>query len=66
MWVVPWYNPPRLGGLADLPPPFRATITRKASRALKGAIITGKAYKFPTRESGIPIICPYLSYISVL
>jgi hypothetical protein len=45
MWVVPRHNPPRPGGLADPPPPVKATITRKASRAPKEAIITGKAYR---------------------
>jgi hypothetical protein len=65
MWVALWHNPPRPGGLADPPPPVRATITRKASRAPKGAIITGKAYKLPTRGSGILTIRYYPLPLSV-
>jgi hypothetical protein len=42
------------GSLADLPPPAGATITRKAFRAFKGAIITGKAYRPPSRGAGYP------------
>jgi hypothetical protein len=67
MWVVPMHNPPRPGAASQTySPSSGATITRKASRAPKGAIITGKAYRPPIKGGRIPTIRYYPLPLSVI
>jgi hypothetical protein len=45
--------------------PLQGNHTRRASRVLKGAIITGKAYRPPIKGGRIPTICYYPLPLSV-